>query len=326
MITNPIKSITKEINKSKNLGFDYVEIGIEPPTDAFAIRKDKSPIIKSLKNLSNPAIAHTAWWYDLSSSYKGVREAWINQANADISIANELEIKLLNFHFLIPSGILLKNQKGVETADPKIVQSTLNVHHLTYDMAMEAGNLQFEAIRFAKEKRIPIEITYVQDPEIKTTIDDSREDLSTNARIKLVTGIKDCAFFEVKGIRDKPGSELEVTSLFTKYGINKLTDIDNRNSVGFVVNSGLENLPSVKSVLEKSGHEVSIDPCSLAMVVGNLRHEDVQKFEQTAWNLSEQLASASWIRGSIISSMPIQREKYEDIIRHLHYHLIAQIV
>ena len=221
---------------------------------------------------------------------------------------------------------LLKNQKGVETADPKIVQSTLNVHHLTYDMAMEAGNLQFEAIRFAKEKRIPIEITYVQDPEIKTTIDDSREDLSTNARIKLVTGIKDCAFFEVKGIRDKPGSELEVTSLFTKYGINKLTDIDNRNSVGFVVNSGLENLPSVKSVLEKSGHEVSIDPCSLAMVVGNLRHEDVQKFEQTAWNLSEQLASASWIRGSIISSMPIQREKYEDIIRHLHYHLIAQIV
>src|SRR3989338_4297094 len=164
MITNPIKSITKEINKSKNLGFDYVEIGIEPPTDAFAIRKDKSPIIKSLKNLSNPAIAHTAWWYDLSSSYKGVREAWINQANADISIANELEIKLLNFHFLIPSGILLKNQKARKNVLENYA-SSLNLlakiaKNQDITLMLENGVEKFEHYKYVLDRAPQIKVHF----------------------------------------------------------------------------------------------------------------------------------------------------------------------
>jgi len=37
-MTNPGRYIIKEINKAKNLGFDYVEIGIEVPNDFNVLR------------------------------------------------------------------------------------------------------------------------------------------------------------------------------------------------------------------------------------------------------------------------------------------------
>ena len=109
-LTHPGRDIIKEINKVKRFGFDYVEIGIEPLTDFTILRKYKLAILNSLKLFNNPPVGHTAWWYDLSSTYDAVRNAWIKQGKIDIKMASELGIKLLNFHFQVPSYILLKNQ------------------------------------------------------------------------------------------------------------------------------------------------------------------------------------------------------------------------
>ena len=111
-LTYPFGNIVKEINKAKKLGFDYVEIGIEFPTNASILKKNKSSIIKALKNFQYPPLGHTCWWYLLNLPYDGVRKAWLSQAKIDINIANELGIKLLNFHFWVPTSILLENKES----------------------------------------------------------------------------------------------------------------------------------------------------------------------------------------------------------------------
>lgn len=111
-LTNPGEDVIKEINKAKRQGFDYVEIGIEFPTSIKILRENKQKIAQALKDFPYQPIGHTSWWYDLSSPYEIVRKAWINQAKMDINVAEELGIKLLNFHFQVPSKILLENKKA----------------------------------------------------------------------------------------------------------------------------------------------------------------------------------------------------------------------
>ena len=111
-LTYPSGNIIKEIEKAKKLGFDYVEIGIEFLTDADILGKNKISIIKSLKKFTYNPLGHTCWWYLLNSPYEFVRKAWLSQAKNDISIACKLGIKLLNFHFWVPAGILLENNES----------------------------------------------------------------------------------------------------------------------------------------------------------------------------------------------------------------------
>jgi len=122
-MTHPGENIVKEIKKTKHLGFDFVEIGIEAPTDASALRKNKSSIQKMLKEFNNPPLGHTSWWYELGSPYDSVRKGWIEQAKIDIEIASELGIKLLNFHFKILSRILRQHEKSLKLISDNYVKS-----------------------------------------------------------------------------------------------------------------------------------------------------------------------------------------------------------
>lgn len=218
------------------------------------------------------------------------------------------------------SVYLFKNTKGVQTADPSIVENTKNIQTLSYDMAMEAGNIQFEAVRFVKEKEISLIIQYIENSEIKTIINgDFKSD-----GIELVTGIEDCAFFEVNEIRDTPGAEKEITDLFAKHGINKEISLDTRNSVAFVVNTGLEKLEEVAKELKRKGHKILIRKCSLIIVIGILHRENKQKFEDCVWEICEPFSSASWINKSIVSSVIVPKEKYREVLRHLHKKLVEK--
>ncbi len=110
-ITSPVGNIINEINKTKKMNFDYVELCIEPLTDYIYLNKNKKTIKKLLKNFFHKPIAHTAWWYDLSSPYELIRKAWIKQAERDIKIASKIGAKSLNFHFMVHSKILLEYNK-----------------------------------------------------------------------------------------------------------------------------------------------------------------------------------------------------------------------
>ena len=98
-LTNPTIDVLKEIKTTYDLGFDYVEIGFEGPTESpEAIMKNKKQILNLLKKYKMFAMGHTSWWAELGSQYEPVRQGWIEEGKKIIRLCNDLGIKMLNFH------------------------------------------------------------------------------------------------------------------------------------------------------------------------------------------------------------------------------------
>ena len=99
-LTNPSEDILEEIEKIGRMGFDFAEISIEGPKSfPDNLRRKRKDILRILRKYRMFAIGHTMWWCDLGSPYENVRKGWVEEAKSSIDIANELGIKLVNFHF-----------------------------------------------------------------------------------------------------------------------------------------------------------------------------------------------------------------------------------
>jgi sugar phosphate isomerase/epimerase len=111
-LTNPMKDILDEIRTTHDLGFDYIEIGIEGPAGTpEIILKKKKQILILLKKYKMFALGHTSWWADLGSQYEPVRIGWLKEGRKAIRLCNELGIKLLNFHSH-SIGTYIKDETG----------------------------------------------------------------------------------------------------------------------------------------------------------------------------------------------------------------------
>lgn len=103
MLTNPASNILEEVKVIKKLGFDYPEMGIEPPGgDLRIILKNVKKLASALKTFPSPAIAHTPWWIDFSSGYEPIRKAWVEEGRLLMDTARKLNIDRVNFHFFHP--------------------------------------------------------------------------------------------------------------------------------------------------------------------------------------------------------------------------------
>lgn len=98
-LTNPSVNILKEIERVKEQGFDFVEIGIESPQGLSEILyKKRNEIKKLLRGFKASPIGHTPWWMELGSHHEDIRKAWIEEGKKTIDISKELGIRLINFH------------------------------------------------------------------------------------------------------------------------------------------------------------------------------------------------------------------------------------
>jgi len=122
-LTNPTVDVLKEIKTAHELGFDYIEIGIEGPAETPEILlKKKKHILKLLKKYKLFALGHTSYWIDLVTDYEPVRRGWIEESKKMIRLCKELEIKLLNFHaFCI--GSYSSDKKGKKIVLNNFVKS-----------------------------------------------------------------------------------------------------------------------------------------------------------------------------------------------------------
>ena len=97
--TNPSIEILSEITKIYNLGFDYVEIGIEGPEGIpHIINKKQKEIVNLIQKFKHTSIAHMAYPVNLCSDFGYIRDAWILEATREIRTAKEIGIDLINFH------------------------------------------------------------------------------------------------------------------------------------------------------------------------------------------------------------------------------------
>jgi sugar phosphate isomerase/epimerase len=105
MPTNPSRDLLVEISQAGHMGFDFVEIGMEPPGGHFDVFMRKNgPIMSGLKRFHHPPVAHTAYWYELWSEYDEIRHSWINVVKRNIDIASCLGCRKLNIHAPLQHG------------------------------------------------------------------------------------------------------------------------------------------------------------------------------------------------------------------------------
>lgn len=160
-LTSPDNNTIQEINKTKNLGFDYVELGIEAPA-VLDFTRYKKKIKQSLKKFKYPPIGHTSWWYDLSSPYLLIEKAWLGQAKKEIELASQLGIGLLNIHFWVPSKFLLENKKTRKIILQNYIKnlSELSRYAKKRDviLMLENGDERFEYYQFVLAKTPSIKV------------------------------------------------------------------------------------------------------------------------------------------------------------------------
>lgn len=157
-ITSPVRNLITEINDTIKMKFDYVELGIEPFNDNLYIERNLKSIKKLLNKFRYTAISHTAWWYDLSSPYNNVRNAWIGQACNDMKISKKLGCKLINFHFMVHSSILLKYKNSRKAILDNYVRSLKYLCHYAEKnglrIMLENGEEKFEDYKYILD-RVP---------------------------------------------------------------------------------------------------------------------------------------------------------------------------
>ncbi len=123
LLTNPTENILKEIRAAKELGMDYVEIGIEPPRCLpEQLLKKRKEILPLLKRYRMYAIGHTAWWYGLGGEHEIIRKAWVEEGKRTIRMCGELGIKLLNFH-LEAHGMSVRHPRFLKRIISNFIES-----------------------------------------------------------------------------------------------------------------------------------------------------------------------------------------------------------
>lgn len=142
-LTNPSKNILNEVKKARRLGFDFVEIGIEPPFGMPEhLRKNREKILDILNKNKMFAIAHTTWWVELGSFHEPVRKAWVVEGKKFIEVANELGIKEINFHAQT-YPLILSNRKSRGQTIKNFIKSSdeLVGHAARFNMGVMIENI-----------------------------------------------------------------------------------------------------------------------------------------------------------------------------------------
>lgn len=87
--------LEKSVHRVKKLGFDFVEVFLEPPFDGEWKAEDIKILIE---NTRLKVLGHFTWYADLSSWYSEVRKAWVKVCKNALNFFNKVGAKYVTFH------------------------------------------------------------------------------------------------------------------------------------------------------------------------------------------------------------------------------------
>ncbi len=96
-MNNPMIDVTEEIAVFADLGFDYLDLTVEPEQTYSATINIKR-VAKALKDANMTAVGHTAWYLPVASPYPELREAAIKELERCIKVFRDLGVDRMNLH------------------------------------------------------------------------------------------------------------------------------------------------------------------------------------------------------------------------------------
>jgi len=108
--THPRRNIVNDIRWIGENGFDFVDLFLEPESDAAHI--DTGKISDALGQFGLSAVGHTAWYLPVGSEMRELRENAVDILKRYVLICAELKCALMTVHANWPSG-LFNAEEGV---------------------------------------------------------------------------------------------------------------------------------------------------------------------------------------------------------------------
>jgi sugar phosphate isomerase/epimerase len=95
----PIKSVLAEIDEIARLGFDYLELAMDPPQAHYSlISENKEAILKALDNHSMQIVCHLPTFVSIADLTESIREASLTEMFKSLEVAAELNALKVVLH------------------------------------------------------------------------------------------------------------------------------------------------------------------------------------------------------------------------------------
>jgi sugar phosphate isomerase/epimerase len=94
-MNNPSNQLLDEVRLFKSFGLDYVELTVEAPE---ATPDKVTGCMDELLDTGLPFIGHMPWFFQITSPYAGVREAFISEAVGVLDTAVDLNMPYVTVH------------------------------------------------------------------------------------------------------------------------------------------------------------------------------------------------------------------------------------
>jgi len=127
----PIKPLLREIEEIGNLGFDYMELTMDPPeATPERIREQKEEIMMSLDQYKMSLVGHLPTFLSTADLYESLRQASLREIFAAMEAGIELGIKKMVLHPSFISGLAVFIRDAVK-------RYALESLHAIYEKARE---------------------------------------------------------------------------------------------------------------------------------------------------------------------------------------------
>lgn len=96
-MNNPMVDVVREIEAIGSLGFDFIDLTMEPQS-AYSANFPVQEVIKALDRTGLQIVGHTAWYLNIASPFPDVREAVAQELERCLRTFHKLGAKLMNIH------------------------------------------------------------------------------------------------------------------------------------------------------------------------------------------------------------------------------------
>jgi len=96
-MNNPMLDVVSEIEAFAALGFDFLDLALEPPR-AYAGTLDLRRVRKALERHGMGVVGHTAWYLPIASAFPEVRETALREMETCIRVFRELGVEKVTAH------------------------------------------------------------------------------------------------------------------------------------------------------------------------------------------------------------------------------------
>ena len=103
-MNNPMIDIVEEISMVSDLGFDFVDLTLEPD-ETYSATMNVKRVAKALDRAKVTAVGHSAWYLPVASPFPELRELALRELERCVRVFHDLGVEKMNLHPAIKSPL-----------------------------------------------------------------------------------------------------------------------------------------------------------------------------------------------------------------------------